>query len=324
MKAAIYKTYGPPGVVAVAEVPMPQPKPDEVLIRIRASTVSTADWRARSLAMPAGFGPLARPVFGFLGPRQPILGTELAGEVVAVGAAVTRFKVGEQVFAFTGAKYGCHAEYRVMRQTGLILQKPATLSHEEAAALCFGGTTALHFLHAKGGIRRGDSVLIVGASGCIGTAAVQLAKEAGACVTGVCSTANLGLVRRIGADAVIDHTAQDITALGQSYDIILDTTGTAPYARCGHLLNPGGRLLIAQGTLAAALGLGGPSRSSGHRSVAGVAKVTLDDLRTLAGFAASGAFRPVIDRAYPLECVAEAHACVDGGHKRGSVVLTMA
>jgi NADPH:quinone reductase-like Zn-dependent oxidoreductase len=323
MKAAVYNKYGPPSVVVLADVPLPSPKAEEVLIRIHATTVSTADWRARSLAMPAGFGPMGRPFFGMFGPRQPILGTELAGEIVATGKAVTRFKVRDHVFAFTGAKYGCHAEYRVMPQDGLIMQKPANLSFEEAAALSFGGTTALYFLKAKAGIESDDSVLVIGASGCIGTAAVQIAKHFGANVTGVCSTANLSLVRRIGADAVIDYTGQDIASVSQTYDIILDTTGTAPYARCGHLLKPGGRLLIAHGTLSTVLGIGGPRRSSGHKSIAGVVKVTIADLRQLADLAAMGTFRPVIDSAYPLENAAEAHAYVDQGHKRGSVVLSV-
>ena len=323
MKAAVYKSYGPPSAVVLTEVPMPRPDPHEVLIRIHASTVSSADWRARSLVMPAGFGWMARPVFGMFGPRQPILGTELAGEIVAIGKDVTRFKAGDQVFAHTGARYGSHAEYRVMSERGLVMHKPANLSFDEAAALSFGGTTALHFLKAKGGIKTCDNVLIVGAAGCVGSAAVQLAKHFGTTVTGVCSTANLALVRKIGADAVIDYTVQDFTGTSQTFDIILDTTGTAPYSRCGHLLKPGGRLLIVHGTLAQTIGIGGPSRSSGHRSIGGVAKVTVGDLRQLADLALAGLFRPVIDRSYPLENVAEAHAYVDQGHKRGSVVLTV-
>ena len=323
MKAAIYKSYGPPSVVALAEVPMPHPKAREVLIRIHASTVSSVDWRARSLVMPAGFGWLARPVFGMFGPRKPILGTELAGEIVAIGKDVTRFKAGDKVFAFTGARYGSHAEYRVMSEDGLVMHMPTNLSFDEAAALSFGGTTALHFLKAKGGIKTGDKVLIVGASGCVGSAAVQLAKHFGATVTGICSTANLALVRRIGADAVIDYTFQDFTKTSQTYDIILDMTGTAPYSRCGHLLRPGGRLLIALGTFAQAFGIGRPSKSSGHRTIGGVAKVTVVNMRELADMAIAGVFRPVIDRSYPLENVAEAHAYVDQRHKRGSVVLTM-
>ena len=321
MKAAIYKRYGPPSVVILADVPRPSPKEHEVLIRIHATTVSTADWRARSLIMPNGFGMMARPVFGLFGPRQPILGTELVGEIAAVGTSVTRFKTGEQVIAFTGGKYGCHAEYRVMPEAGLIVRKPVNLGVEEAAALCFGGTTALHFLKAMGKAQRGETVLIVGASGCIGTAAVQIARHLGATVTGVCSTANLDLVRQLGADAVIDHRVQDFAATGGTYDLILDTTGTAPFARCAHMLRPRGRMLIAHGTLATVLGFGGPSRSSGLKCIANVAKVTVADLQELADLAANGSFRPVIDRTYPLDMAAEAHAYVDQGRKRGSVVL---
>ena len=188
MKAAIYKTYGPPSVVSLAEVPMPMPKAHEVLIRVHASTVSSADWRARSLAMPAGFGLMGRLFFGLFGPRKSILGTELAGKIVTIGTDVTLYKVGDPVFAFTGARYGCHAEYRVMSESGLVMYKPANLSFEEAASLSFGGTTALHFLKAKGGIKTGDNVLIIGAAGCVGTAAVQIAKHFGATITGVCST----------------------------------------------------------------------------------------------------------------------------------------
>ena len=323
MQAAIYTTYGPPEVVTLAEVSTPAPKAGEVLIRICATTVSTGDWRARGLVMPAGFGLLGRLIFGLFGPRQRILGTELAGEIVATGRNVTRFRTGDQVIAFPGAAFGCHAEYRTMPETGLIVRKPANLSWEEAAALSFGGTTALSFLKAKGGIQRGDKVLVVGASGCIGTAAVQLAKYFGANVTGVCSTANLDLVRKIGADRVIDYTAEDFTATGDSYDIILDATGTAPYARIAHLLKPGGRHLVVQGSLAQVLGLGGPSRASGHKSIAGVARVRVEDLQLLADLAATGAFKPVIDRSFPLEDVAAAHAYVDRGRKRGSVVLTV-
>ena len=321
MKAAIYKRYGPPGVVVLADMPKPTPKAHEVLIRIHATTVSTADWRARSLNMPKGFGLMARPVFGLFGPRQPVLGTELVGEIAAVGRSVSRFKTGEQVIAFTGAKYGCHAEYRVMPETALIVRKPANLSLEEAAALCFGATTALHFLKAMGKMQHGEAVLIVGASGCIGSAAVQISRHLGATVTGVCSTANLDLVRRIGADAVIDHSVQDFAATSGTYDLILDTTGTAPFARCAHMLRPGGRMLIAHGTLATVLGFGGPPRSSGLKCIANVAKVTVAGLQELADLAANGSFRPVIDRTYPLDMAAEAHAYVDQGRKRGSVVL---
>ncbi len=324
MKAIVYHKYGPPDVVTLAEVPKPVPRDNEVLVRIVATTVTTGDWRARSLNMPAGFGLLGRLAFGVFGPRKPILGTELAGEIEAVGRAVTRFMPRDQVFAFPAAAYGGHAEYRTMPEDGMIALKPANLSFEEAAALSFGGTTALSILKDKGGIKRGDKVLIVGASGGVGTAAVQLAKHFGAEVTGVCSAANLGLVRSIGADRVIDYTREDFAASGETWDIIFDTTGTAPFSRCGHALKQGGRLLVVQGSFAQALGLGRPSKASGRKVIADVAAVRPEQLRYLAGLAGAGAFRPVIDRLYPLEHAAEAHAYVDTGRKRGNVVMTVA
>jgi len=324
MKAIVYSKYGPPDVVALAEVPKPVPRDNEVLVRIVATTVTTGDWRARSLKLPAGFGLLGRLAFGVFGPRKPILGTELAGEIEAVGRTVTRFMPGDQVFAFPAAAYGGHAEYRTMPEDGMIALKPANLSFEEAAALSFGGTTALSILKDKGGIRRGDKVLIVGASGGVGTAAVQLAKHFGAEVTGVCSAANLGLVRSIGADRVIDYTREDFAESGETWDIIFDTTGTAPFSRCGHALKPGGRLLVVQGSFAQAIGLGRPSKASGKKVIADVAAVRPEQLLYLAELAEAGSFKPVIDRLYPLEHAAEAHAYVDTGRKRGNVVMAVA
>ena len=324
MKAIIYSKYGPPDVVSLAEVPKPVPKGNEVLVRIVATTVTTGDWRARSLKLPAGFGLFGRLVFGVFGPRQPILGTELAGEIEAVGKAVTRFKPGDQVFAFPGAAYGGHAEYRTMPEDGMIALKPANLSFEEAAALSFGGTNALHFLRDKGGIKAGYKVLIVGAGGGVGTAAVQLARHFGAEVTGVCSTANLGLVRSIGADRVIDYTREDFASSGETWDIILDTTATAPLARCEQALKQGGRLLVVHGSFAQALGMERPSKASGKKVIASVAAVRPEDMRYLTKLAEAGAFKPVIDRVYPLESAAEAHAYVDTGRKRGNVVMTVA
>jgi NADPH:quinone reductase-like Zn-dependent oxidoreductase len=321
MKAVVYSKYGPPSVVRLAEVPKPKPRDHEVLVRIYATTVSTGDWRARSLNLPAGFGFMGRLVFGIFGPRKPILGTELAGVVDGVGKGVTRFKVGDEVFAFTGANYGCHAEYRTMREDGLIARKPASLNFEEAAALSFGGTTALSFLRDRAGIKRGDCVLVVGASGAVGTAAVQLAKHFGASVTGVSSTSNLELVRSIGADRVIDYTKEDFTRSGEAYDIIVDTTGTAPFSRCDSALKPGGRLVVVLGSLGQVLGLGRPSKASGKKVIVSLPVVTESDMRLLAELADAGAFKPVIDRSYPLENAAEAHAYVDTGHKRGNVLL---
>lgn len=323
MKAVVYEKYGPPDVVHLAEVPKPAPKRNEVLIRIHATTVSTADWRARSLEMPAGFGLLGRLVFGVFGPRKPVLGTELAGVVEAVGEAVTRFKVGDEVFAFPGASYRCHAEYRAMPEDGLIALKPAKVSFEAAASLSFGGTAALNFLRDKARIKRGERVLVVGASGGVGSAMVQVAKHFGAEVTGVCSTSNVELVRSIGANHVIDYTQEDFATTGQTYDIIVDTTGTAPYSRCENVLKPGGRLVVVLGSFAQAMGMGRPSKQSGKTVIAVVATARVEDLQLLARLAETGEFKPVIDRSYPLEDAVEAHAYVDTGRKRGSVVMSV-
>jgi NADPH:quinone reductase-like Zn-dependent oxidoreductase len=323
MKAVTYQRYGSPDVLALAEVEKPTPKDTEVLVRIHATTVTTGDWRARSLKMPAGFGFMGRLAFGVFGPRKPILGTELAGVVEETGKAVTRFRTGDEVFAFPGAGFGCHAEYRTMPEHGLIALKPANLSFDEAAALSFGGTTALIFLRDKGAIKRGDQVLIVGASGGVGTAAVQIAKHLGAEVTGVCSSTNLDLVRSLGAGQVVDYAKEDFTQGGKTYDIILDTTGTISFARCGDVLKPGGRLLLVLGSFAQNLGLERPSKASGKKVIAGVASPRTEDMSYLASLAEAGAFRPFIDRRYPLEDAAEAHAYVDTGRKRGNVVLTL-
>lgn len=323
MKAIVYHRYGGPDVVSLAEVPKPAPKDYEVLIRIHATTVTTGDWRARSLKLPAGFRLLGRLVFGVFGPRKPILGTELAGVVESVGARVTRFKTGDAVFAFPGAAYGSHAEYRTMSEDGMIALKPANLSFEEAAALSFGGTTALSFLKGKGGIKPGDKVLVVGASGGVGTAVVQIARHFGAEVTGVCSTDNVSLVRSIGADRIIDYTREDFVAGVETYDIILDTTATVSLSRVERILKPGGRLLIVNGSFAQALGMERPAKGSGKKVIAGVASLRVEDMQVLANLAAAGELKPVIDRSYPLADAAEAHAYVDEGHKRGNVVLTV-
>jgi NADPH:quinone reductase-like Zn-dependent oxidoreductase len=323
MQAIVYTRYGNPDVVALAEVPKPIPRDREVLIRIHATTVTTGDWRARSLSMPAGFRLFGRLFFGVLGPRKPILGTELAGVVEGVGSAVTRFKVGDEVFAFTGANYGAHAEYRAMAEDALIALKPANLSFAEAATLSFGGMNALGFLRDKAGIKSGDRVVIVGASGGVGTAAVQIAKHFGAEVTGVCGTANIDLVRSIGADKVIDYTRDDFAKSGELYDIVFDTTGTVTLARCENALKQGGRLVAIQGSLAQALGMEHFSKASGKKVVAGVVTMKVDDMQLLARLAAVGELKPVIDRSYPLASAAEAHAYVDTGRKRGSVVLNV-
>ena len=323
MKAAVYRTYGPPEVVRIEEVPTPVPGDHDVLIRIRASTVSAGDWRARSLEVPHGFGLFARPVFGMRTPRKPILGSELAGTIEAVGHSVTRFRVGDAVFAFPGFDLGCHAEYRTMREDGRLARIPPGFTFEEAAALSFGGTTALYYLRDLAGIRRGDEVLIVGASGTVGSAAVQLAVYFGARVTGVTSTRNVECVRSLGAERVLDYTREDFRRGPASWDIIVDAAGGADFGSCAPVLKKGGRLLLLAATLPQLLGSVWRLRAGGKRVLAGNAKERVEDLRDLQAIAEAGHYRPLIDRCYPLAQIADAHAHAESGHKRGNVVVTM-
>jgi NADPH:quinone reductase-like Zn-dependent oxidoreductase len=321
VKAIVYHRFGPPDVLRLTDIPKPTPEDREVLVKVRATTVTAADWRARSLEVPQGFGLAARLVFGFSRPRRPILGMELSGDVEAVGKNVSRFKPGDPVFASTGFGMGCYVEYRCLPEDGALAPKPGNLSYEEAAAMTFGGATALRFFRSAK-IQSGDEVLVNGASGACGTAAVQLAKHFGARVTGVCSTANLELVKSIGADRVIDYTKEDFTQSGDRYDIIMDTAGTAPYARSERSLKKGGRLLLVLGSLPDMLRAPWISITTDKKIVAGAGAGGAEDLRFLASLAESGQYRPVIDRRYPFEQVVEAHRYVDTGRKRGNVVLT--
>ena len=316
------RKYGPPDVLEITDIPKPEVKHNEVLIKVRATTVTSGDWRVRSGIVPRGFGMLARLFLGFSGPRQPILGTELAGDIEAVGRDVRRFKAGDPVFAFTGTRMGSYVEYKCLPEDGPLAPKPAHLSYEEAAALSFGGATALVFLR-KGKIQKGDKVLVNGASGGVGTAAVQIAKHFGAEVTGVSSTGNLELVKSIGADKVIDYTKEDFTQSGLAYDIIVDTVGTAPFSRSGRSLKDDGRLLQVLGTLADALQAPWVAMTTRKRVIAGPAAEDPQDVRVLAALAEAGELKPVIDRRYPFEQIVEAHRHVDAGHKRGNVVITV-
>ncbi|MCP9785974.1 NAD(P)-dependent alcohol dehydrogenase [Cyanobium sp. N5-Cardenillas] len=322
MKAVVAERYGPPEVLRIKEIATPTPKGNEILIRIHVTTVTSADWRIRSQTVPTGFGLIMRLVFGLRKPRQPILGSELAGVVAAIGRDVTRFKVGERVFAFSDARMGCHAEYIVLPQDGMVVATPPGLSDETAAALCFGGTTALDFLR-RGQVQRGDKVLVNGASGAVGTAVVQLARHVGAEVTGVCSGANSDLVRSLGAAHVIEYTQADFTGNGQTYDLIVDTVGTAPFSRCSRSLKDGGRLLLVLAGLPEMLKGLWVSLTSRHTVIAGPVAVKLEDLRQLAALAEAGAIQPVIDRRYPLDQIVDAHRYVDTGRKKGTLVITV-
>ncbi|XXF79686.1 NAD(P)-dependent alcohol dehydrogenase [Myxococcaceae bacterium GXIMD 01537] len=324
MKAAVYRQYGPPDVVRIEELARPEPKANEVLIKIRASTVSAGDWRVRSLKLPEGFGVFGRPVFGLFGPRKTILGTELAGEVEAVGSAVRKFKVGDAVFAFPGIGLGCHAEYRTMPEDGRLLHMPAGVGFEEAAAISFGGSTALHFLRDLGKVAPGEDVLIIGASGAVGSAAVQLAKHFGARVTGVTSTPNLELVRELGADRVVDYTRTPVLEGPEKYDVIFDTVGTTSFSTSESALKDGGRLLLAAATLRQLLAASWPSSKAGSKkAIAGTTPERVEYLRELKALVEAGRYKPLIGRTYPLARIAEAHAYAESGRKRGSVVISM-
>jgi NADPH:quinone reductase-like Zn-dependent oxidoreductase len=323
MKAYVYHRYGGPEVVKLAHVQTPVPKDNEVLIRIHATTVTSGDWRVRTLSMPKGFGPVARLALGITGPRQPILGTELAGVVETVGKNVTRFRTGDAVFAFPGAKMGCHAEYRALADDGPLALKPENLSFEEAASLPFGGSTALHFLR-KARIKAGDNLLVIGASGAVGSAMVQLAKHFGARVTGVSSAGNLELVRSLGADKVIDYSKEDFAGSGETYDVIADTVGATSFASCKAALKEKGKLLAIAGGLPDILAALRTLMTNGRKVIAGPAQERPEDVQQLAALAKTGVLRPIIDRRYDFEQMAEAHAYVASGRKRGSVVVRVA
>lgn len=323
MKAAVCKAYGGPDVVQLADVPDPVANPNEVLIRVVATTVSSGDARVRGARFPSGFSLLARLFFGLTAPRKQILGTELAGVVEAIGANVTRYRPGDQVFAFSGAGMGCHAELKVVPENGVMALMPADVTFEEAAAISFGGTTALHFLRDVGKVQRGERVLVNGASGTVGSAAVQIARHFGAHVTGVCSTANADLVRALGADAVIDYKAADFARSGTRWDVILDTVGNVSFVRSRNVLNKNGRLLLAVGGLGDLLKAPFQSMTSGLKVAGGPAPERAEDIVELKRLCEIGAYKPVIDSCFAFDRISEAHARVDSQRKVGSVVVTM-
>lgn len=323
MSAAIVTRYGSPDVVRIAAIPRPAPKAKEILIRVRATTVSSGDARVRGLDVPRGFRLLMHLALGLRGPRQPVLGLEVAGEVTEVGQGVTRFRIGDAVIAYPGATMRGHAEYVTVAEDGTVVHKPEGLDFAHAAALSFGGLTALHFLKTCARVRPGESVLMVGASGAVGLAGVQLARHLGATVTAVCSAANEGLVRDAGATNVLDYAREDFTRRGETYDVIMDCIGETSYAHARRALSPGGRLLRIVASLPGVLAAPLQGRLSGHRVFAPMSEGNVDDLRTLAELARTGAFRPVIDSRYPFARIRDAHARVDSHRKRGSVVVTL-
>ena len=323
MRAAVYRRFGAPEVVRIEEVPKPAPGPGEVLVKVHASTVSAADHRARGRTAPKGLGMLVALALGLFRPRKRVLGMDVAGVVEAVGANVTSFRPGDEVIAMLGGRFGGHAEYVCVPQGDAITAKPRNMTFQEAVTLVFGGITAHAFL-SRVTITPGDTVLVNGASGAVGTAAVQLAKQKGAHVTGVCSGANRDLVTALGADRVIDYAKEDFLTEGQSYDVIMDCVGNAPFELAGACINPGGALLLVISDLRGILLASRQTRRSGKLVTAGNVDYTADALAFLVRLAESGRFQAVTDRTYGLADIVEAHRFVDTGRKKGNVVLHVA
>lgn len=316
MLAWICPAYGPPSVLQLAEQPPPALANDMVLIRVLATTVSSGDARVRGCRFPPGLELPGRLALGWSGPRKPVLGIEAAGVVVACGNGVSRFKPGDRVIAFPDIRMGAHAEYLTMKDSGLIAPWPLCIARDHAASLCFGGLTARHYL-TRARIGAGQRLLVIGGSGTVGSALIQLARIAGARVTATCSPANVAMVRDLGAAAVVDYTATDIAASGEQWDVIADCAATLDFPRALPLLRDGGRYIAIAGGWRELLG----RNRQGKQLLAGPSSSRQEDLDALIALAATRDFLPLIDSCLGFQDVPAAHARVDGGRKRGSIVI---
>ena len=317
MKAVELTKYGAPEFLQMKEVEKPSPKENEILIKIHASSVSSGDARMRR-ADPF----IIRLIFGFKRPRKPILGVVVAGEIEAIGKKVSNYKVGDQVFGSSGMSFGAHAEYVSVPENAVLAMKPSNMSYEEAASIPFGATASMHFLRIAN-IQPGQKVLIYGASGALGTMAVQLAKNSGAELSAVCSTGNVDLMKSLGADQVIDYTQEDFTQNGEKYDVVFDTVGKSPLRKALKSLNESGYLLLASAGIGTMIGTSVKSLFIKKKIVSGVIKETVKDMNFFKQLIEKGSLKAVIDRTYPLDQIAEAHAYVDKGHKKGNVIISM-
>lgn len=322
MRAALCTRYGPPETLVLTQLPVPQPRRGEIRVRVRAAPVSAGDRRLRARDFPLGYGLLGRLVFGWSRPRHAVLGGALSGVVDAVGEGVTRFRPGDEVVALTGLRMGSHADYCCVNAAGAVCNKPAQLTHENAAAVLFGGAAALDYLR-RAGLKTGESILIVGASGAVGSIAVQWAHHLGAQVTAVCRAHHAAWVAGLGAARWVDAAKLPWPTHGSRFDVVLDTTGTLNWAHARAGLQPAGRFLALAGGLPDALRAPWVAATSRQRVVTGPASERADDLATLMQALVDGDLTPHIDAVYPLARIRDAHRHAENGPKRGSVIVRL-
>ncbi|MGG0186013.1 NAD(P)-dependent alcohol dehydrogenase [Bacillus rhizoplanae] len=320
MKAIVYTKYGPPDVLQLKEIEKPIPKENEILVKVKATTVTVADIRSRSFTVPLAFWLPARIALGFRQPKKEILGMELAGEVESVGKGVKRFKEGDQVFAATLAGFGAYAEYKCLPEDGAVSTKPSNITYAEAAAIPIGARTALYFLR-KANIQSRQRVLVYGASGSVGSYAVQIAKHFGANVTGVCSTTNLEWVKSLGADQVIDYTTEDFSRIDEKYDVIFEAVNKSSFSACMKLLKKDGTYINVTEPLPSFRMLWTKLTSRRKLLLSRNPPETSEELDFLKELVEKGKLKVVIDKYYEFEEIVEAHRYVEKGHKKGNVVI---